>query len=281
MDPSAEKPNQLTPPSSAPRTIEQVPRTVSVTAGASVLTDIGDNVITERAEHIRYSNDETMIWQETPSLALLAPRAVRYAIWLIVFFAVCGIANGVLSRNPAARFLLEHNGIRVSSSTSGSARHAARRLKNGHRASADDAAAASTDQAAPAADADSSDTAEPRGLTLNRIFFLVKCGFAGLLAILFLAYLFKLKTTKYSASSQRLIVEEGALHAVNRPYELHQLGDAVILKPMFLRLFNVSNLEITKPHIVLYGLRNAEYVRDILRQGGQIEASRVDKIRWR
>jgi hypothetical protein len=91
----------------------------------------------------------------------------------------------------------------------------------------------------------------------------------------------KLKTTKYCASSQRLIVEEGSLHSVNRPYELHELGDAVIVKPLLLRLFGVSNLEITKPPVKLYGLRNADYVRDLLRQGGQMEASRVDKIRFR
>jgi hypothetical protein len=59
------------------------------------------------------------------------------------------------------------------------------------------------------------------------------------------------------------------------------LGDAVILKPLLLRMFGVSNLVITKPSVKLVGLRNAEYVRDILRQGGQLEAQRVDKIRWR
>jgi hypothetical protein len=116
---------------------------------------------------------------------------------------------------------------------------------------------------------------------LDRILALVKFGFGGLFLLLFLAYLLKLMTTKYCASSQRLIVEEGSLHSVNRPYELHQLGDAVIVKPLLLRIFDVSNLEITKPPVKLYGLRNAEYVRDILRQGGQLEAQRVDKIRFR
>ena len=59
------------------------------------------------------------------------------------------------------------------------------------------------------------------------------------------------------------------------------MGDAVIVKPLLLRIFGVSNLEIAKPPVKLYGLRNAEYVRDILRQGGQMEAQRVDKIRFR
>ena len=59
------------------------------------------------------------------------------------------------------------------------------------------------------------------------------------------------------------------------------MGDAVIVKPLLLRIFGVSNLEITNPPVKLVGLRNAEYVRDILRQGGQLEAQRVDKIRFR
>jgi hypothetical protein len=119
------------------------------------------------------------------------------------------------------------------------------------------------------------------GNDLGHILSLIKLSFGALFTVLFLAYILKLMTTKYSASSQRLIVEEGSLHSVNRPYELHQLGDALIVKPLLLRLFNVSNLEIVKPPITLVGLRNAEYVRDILRQGGQMEASRVDKIRFR
>jgi hypothetical protein len=281
VTPSEENPNQLPAPNSAMRTIEQTPATASVKAGTSVLTDIGDSVITERAESIRYSNDEAMIWQETPSMALLLPRVLRYAIFLIIIFVACGITNRILSRNPATRFLLEHSGIRVSSTVPNATRHAARKLKSSRRASTDDAAATAADESTPSDDTTTSDTAPSQGLTLNGILLWIKLGFTALFALLLAGYWFKLKTTKYCASSQRLIVEEGALHSVNRPYELHQLGDAVIHKPALLRMFGVSNLEFVEPHIELYGLRNAEYVRDILRQGGQIEAQRADKIRWR
>ena len=68
----AEESNQLIPHSNQPgnlpaaqdftRVIEEKPATVSVTAGTSVVTNIGDNQITERAEHIRYSTDEAMVW---------------------------------------------------------------------------------------------------------------------------------------------------------------------------------------------------------------------------
>ena len=294
MAPSPENPNQLPPTGGQQhpiepvggfqRTIEQTPATVSVKAGTGVISDIGNNNITERAENIRYSTDEAMIWQEAPSLALLVPRALKYIfLWLLVF-AACAIANRVAGGNPAARSALEQNGVRVTSSTP---RHTAH--KKSRRAAAAEDATASPD-AAPSTSDDASTpppdttdgTSQPApGWTLGRILFLVKVAFAALYALLLLLYFFRLKTTKYSASSQRLIVEEGTWHSVNKPYELHQLGDAVILKPAILRLFEVSNLVITTPHIELYGLRNAEYVRDILRQGGQLEAQRADKIRFR
>ena len=145
------------------------------------------------------------------------------------------------------------------------------------------------EQAADAASPDGTTDTPPEvdtprsvpGNDFGHILSLIKLSFGALFTVLFLAYILKLMTTKYCASSQRLIVEEGSLHSVNRPYELHQLGDAVIVKPLLLRLFNISNLEILKPPVLLVGLRNADYVRDILRQGGQLEAQRVDKIRFR
>jgi hypothetical protein len=298
--PSSENPNQLPPPSGDEhsiqkesgfqRTIEAQPATVSVKAGTGVVTDIGDNQITERAEQIRYSTDEAMVWQETPSMALLVPRAVKYIIYLAVIFFLCAEVNRYVPQIPPARDFLAQAGIQASAPASSSAtRSAARKAKSRrHAATADDstAPATATDSAAPAATdtpAAPEDPAEPqqKPLTLGRILFDVKAAFVVLYALLFALYFFRLKSTRYCASSQRLIVEEGAWHAVNKPYELHQLGDAVIVKPALLRLFNVANLVITQPPIELKGLRNAEYVRDILRQGGQLEAQRADKIRFR
>lgn len=284
-----ENPHQLPLPEGGARPLEQTknlhqtvnvdkPATASVTLGQGVVTDIGNSNITERAEQIRYSTDESMIWQESPSLALLVPRAVKYAIFLAILFVLCNVARGVVGGNPAARTALAQQGIQASAPAPAHRAHKAKR----HAANPDDDGAA----AAPASDAstmpaDATDGDSPRGLSLNRIFFWIKSGFTMLYLLLFLNYWFQLKATKYCASSQRLIVEEGAWHAVNRPYELHQIGDAVIEKPALLRMFNVANLIVTQPRIELKGLRNAEYVRDILRQSGQLEAQRVDKIRYR
>jgi len=296
--PSPENPNQLPPPSgdehsiqkesSFQRTIDAPPATVSVKAGTGVVTDIGDNQITERAEQIRYSTDEAMVWQETPSMALLVPRAVKYVIFLAVIFFLCAEVNRYVPQIPPARDFLAQAGIQASAPASPGSARSTHKKKSRHAATADDSTAPATspDSATPAA----TDTptapenpAQPqeKPLTLGRILFDVKAAFVVLYALLFALYFFRLKSTRYCASSQRLIVEEGAWHAVNKPYELHQLGDAVIVKPALLRMFNVSNLVITQPPIELKGLRNAEYVRDILRQGGQLEAQRADKIRFR
>jgi hypothetical protein len=286
--PSSEDPHLL-PPSDditrtgPARTIDAQPAVIPVQAGTGVISNIGDNNITGRAEQIRYSTDEAMVWQEAPSLALLVPRAIKYIVLLAVIFIACAVAGRVISSNPGARAALESSGIHAPAAAPS---HRAGRKARGRPATpaadaSSDAPADSTavpSDAAPASDA--TDQPTPY-FTLGKVFFLVKSFFAALFALLLLVYFFRLKATRYSASSQRLIVEEGAWHAVSRPYELHQLGDAVIVKPALLRMFGVANLIVTKPEIELNGLRNAEYVRDILRQGGQLEAQRVDKIRWR
>jgi hypothetical protein len=295
LTPSSDDSKQLPPPSgdlqpssSFPRTIQQKPATIPVQAGTGVLGDIGDNVITGRAEYIRQSTDEEMIWQESPSLVLLVPRFLKYAILMAIVLIACSAAKNYVRQNPYAQGALESIGIHATAESRSSepSRRAGRKPRGGRHAAEQAADAASPDATSTdkPTDAPPSEADAPRpvpGNDLGHILSLIKLSFGALFTVLFLAYILKLMTTKYSASSQRLIVEEGSLHSVNRPYELHQLGDALIVKPLLLRLFNVSNLEIVKPPITLVGLRNAEYVRDILRQGGQMEASRVDKIRFR
>jgi hypothetical protein len=289
LAPSSDDSNKLPPPSgdlqpssSFPRTIQQKPATIPVQAGSGVIGDIGDNVITGRAEYIRQNTDEEMIWQETPSLVLLMPRFIKYAILMAIVFLACSAAKSYVRQNPYAQAALESVGIHATAESRAfdSPRRAGHKPRGGRHAAEQAADAASPDATTDVP----SEVETPRsvpGNDLGHILNLIKLSFGALFTVLFLAYILKLMTTKYCASSQRLIVEEGSIHSVNRPYELHQLGDAVIVKPLLLRLFNVSNLEITKPPVLLVGLRNAEYVRDILRQGGQMEASRVDKIRFR
>ncbi len=284
MAPSSDDSKRLQPPSGISRTLEQKPATIPVQAASGVLGNIGDNAVTGRAESIRYSTDEEMIWQESPSLALLVPRLIKYAILMAIVLIACAVGRGVVGSNPAAQAALERGGIRATAEgrSAGPARRLGHKPRSGHRAAeaaADGNSSDGTSEAVP--ETPRSEPGNEAGLGLDRILLLIKLGFGGLFTLLLLLYLLKLKTTKYCASSQRLIVEEGSWHSENRPYELHRLGDAVIQRPLLLRMMGVSNLVIIAPHIELYGLRNADYVRDILRQGGQLEAQRVDKIRWR
>jgi hypothetical protein len=280
--PSSDDSNKLQPPSGFPRTIQQKPATIPVEAASGVLGNIGDNAVTRRAEYIRQNTDEEMIWQETPSLALLLPRFIKYAVLMAIVLFACSAMRNFVGQNPEAQALLERAGIHstAESRLAEPARKAGHKPRSSHRDLEQPADTASSDGTTDAAPEVETPRHQPVS-DLDRILAGVKLGFAGLFTLLFLAYLMRLMTTKYCASSQRLIVEEGSLHSVNRPYELHQLGDAVILKPLLLRIFGVSNLVIANPGVKLYGLRNAEYVRDILRQGGQLEAQRADKIRWR
>jgi hypothetical protein len=59
------------------------------------------------------------------------------------------------------------------------------------------------------------------------------------------------------------------------------MAPAVITRPLLLRLVGTGNLTISPPFIVLRAIRNPEVVRDLIRDFGQSEASRMDKIRWR
>lgn len=133
-----------------------------------------------------------------------------------------------------------------------------------------------------AAAADAAGSARPpAGGTLGRTLLTD----AALLAAAYMTGRFALRaarllTTRYSATSQRLFIETGILKSVSRPYELHQLtGDAIVSKSILLRPFNVGDVVIGD--VAILGINNPEYVRDVLRTGGQLEAQRADKIRWR
>lgn len=258
------------------RAVEMAPATASVKSVSGVLSNIGDNVVTSRAEEILGGDDEQMVWQEKPSLVLLLPRLLKYAVIMLVVMFVCSQIDryaGPLLQSTAekqhdrlAATLREHD-TRISKAKRYAARQKARAAQD-------------------AADKQLADDADPNDDTVpvhHQASILVKLqyGVALLLALMWIGWLLRLLTTKYSASSQRLIVEEGVLHSVNRPWELHKLGDAVISRSLIPKLFGLGNLTIAQPHIELIGLRNPDYVRDLIRQGGQQEAQRVDKIRFR
>ena len=91
----------------------------------------------------------------------------------------------------------------------------------------------------------------------------------------------EIRSTKYRMTSQRLEVTAGLFNQRTIAYELFQMAPAVITRPLLLRLVKTGNLTISPPFIVLRAIRNPEVVRDLIRDFGQSEASRMDKIRWR
>jgi hypothetical protein len=91
----------------------------------------------------------------------------------------------------------------------------------------------------------------------------------------------ELTSTKYRMTSQRLEVTSGLFNQTTVTFELHQMAPGQITRPLFLRLVKRGNLYIPAPPIFLRAIRNPEVVRDMLRDFGQREASRMDKIRWR
>jgi hypothetical protein len=190
------------------RIINHPTAATSVRSVQTALQDIGHGNVTNRANAIQGSSDESMVWEDSPSLALLIGPIVKYFIVTVVAVA---IASNIPSENawclPASCF-----------------------------------------------------------------------AFLGLR----LLYRFcDLRSTKYRMSSQRLVIDSGVFTRVSVPHEVHLLSDAVVHSPLLLRLFGRGNLTIVDQRISLRAIRNPEAIRDLLRNAGQWEAARLDKIRWR
>ena len=254
------------PATFSPQVIDEVLATTSVENVEGVVRDIGRNAVTTRAEAIRHQTDEAMIWQATPSLTLLI---VPVAAAIVVFLAAL-----IGSRTLQVEIVQAREQMLAQS-----AQHAtpARSAKSARQHT--------TQQAAPMSDEDALLWLKWIGRTPY------------LLALVFAMALFwrfvVLKTTRYAATSQRLIVQTGIFLSRSTPHELFDLGDFVIEKPLLLRPFDVGRLKIVGKRVlsngvpksmempVLIGIHNPDYVRDILRTGGQLEAQRADKLRWR
>lgn len=172
--------------------------------------EIGRGNVTDRANVIQGLSDESMVWEESPSLALVLGPVFKWAFLLGL------LCFGVFKLNPPP---------------------------------------------------------DVQAWCLAVYF--------GLVFLRFLFPFVSLRSTRYYMTSQRLVIEWGVLTRKSVPYELHQLGDAVIVSPLLLRMLGRGNLTIANPLICLKAIRNPNGVRDLLRNSGQWEAQRMDKIRWR
>jgi hypothetical protein len=200
---------EATAAAAAPAPIIDHPAPLAPVQGLqSQVHDLGQGKITNRAHFIQGATDETMIWEDSPSLALMFWPLVFRLFWIAVICVLAVVIKEFDARPYAAGLIL-------------------------------------------------------------------------LLVLRFAWRAARLLTTKYRLTSQRLIVDVGVFSRVSVPYELHQLGDALVVSTLLLRMCGRATLVVQKPYVRLRGIRNAAAIRDLIRNAGQREAHRVDMIRWR
>jgi hypothetical protein len=180
-------------------------------AGTSVETiggamqEIGQGQVTPHVNQILVFDCEAMVWEDSPSMALLAGLLIKYGVLLSAVWCAAMVFDGVRYWLLLCVLAAIHVGIRAG----------------------------------------------------------------------------QIRCTRYRMTTQRLEVRSGLCNRTSVPYEIHRLSDAVISSSLLLRVFGRENLTILSPAICLTGIRNAEVVRDLLRNAGQIEATRLEKVRWR
>jgi uncharacterized membrane protein YdbT with pleckstrin-like domain len=78
-----------------------------------------------------------------------------------------------------------------------------------------------------------------------------------------------LKSTKYQIGSRRLNITSGIWSRRKVTYDLNELRDAVITRPLLLRACGMGHVFIATPGVALRGIRSPEVVRNIVREFGQ------------
>lgn len=242
---------------------------------AGTLGTIGNSKVTSEAAYILGADREPMVWQESPSLALMLSPLIGWTIValaaiFIVYAQAVSVEGKVGPRLTSQETAMLHSPLPAVATASKAKKRTKAEIEADNQAQNERKAAV-----------------EQRAALANRqegwkdfIWY----EWARNAVLVYVAYrllrrLAELKTTRYRMSSQRLIVDRGVLSRVSVPFELHKFGDAVIHQPLLLRLCGVSNVHVSG--LRLEGLRNAELVRSLIRSGGQLEAQRTDKIRWR
>lgn len=223
-------------------------------------TDIGDSRVTAIAQQLLDYDRETMIWQDSPSPALMLPSLVKWVVIVAVWVAALVYLQPA---TPVPAPVAEPAPVENVEQPAAKAKKAK--------------AARKTE--APRVDAKPAAKPSARDDTVFTWTLYV-----GLLVLAYQIYshgtwFLRLKNISYKISSQRLAIESGIFSKALNTYELHQLNNGQVYKPWNLRLFGRENLYVSG--LWLSGIRNAEVVRDLIRNAGQIEASRIEKARFR
>jgi len=232
----------------------------------NVGANIGDGRVTGIAQNILNYDPEAQVWQDSPSLSLMLSSMVKWAILILVWI-------GVLAYLAPSPSLPNSETAQPAPAAAAEAHPRGKKAKT-HGKTTSAAAESNAAASAPPAAKPNEDKEVARFLLLA----------LGILIIIYQVYshcvwALRLKNIKYKMSSQRLMVESGIFGKTTNTYELHTLASSGrIDSPFFPRLFGRSNLWVG---VWLSGIRNADAVRDLIRNAGQIEAGRVDKARFR
>lgn len=225
-------------------------------------TDIGDSRVTSVAHQVLNYDPEAMIWQDSPSPSLMLPSILKWglviAFWMVALLVLRPAPAAPLPAEATAT-VQQHVEVQTPKGKKG---------KSAHKVEDSQASA----KANPVKHSTPDDTVYIWTL------------YIGLLVLSYQLYThggwyLRIKNMSYKMSSQRLAIESGIFSKAVNTYELHQLQNGQVYKPWNLRIFGRENLYISG--LWLSGIKNAEAVRDLIRNAGQIEASRIEKARFR
>lgn len=234
-------------------------------------TAIGNGRVTGVAQQLLNYDPEAMVWQDSPHLSLMLSSVVKWTLVAIVWLSAL-MMLAPFSAMPKAEPVESAQVQKTEKQRAQEKKNARKEGKKAQSARAEEASSGNVGAAAEPGVAQPETAPWYRGLK-----------WVGILVLAYQAYqhlvwALRLKCIKYKMSSQRLIVESGIFSKTSNAYELHQLQSAQVSSPFFLRMYRCANLYVG---VWLIGIRNAEAVRDLIRNAGQIEAGRAEKARWR
>ena len=88
------------------------------------------------------------------------------------------------------------------------------------------------------------------------------------------------QTTRYALTAERLIVTSGVFHQQQEEVELYRVKDYSVSAPLLYHWLGLANVRLltsdqTHPELVLRGIRNADRVKELIRE--RVEALRLEK----
>lgn len=235
---------------------------------------IGNGRVTAIAQDLLSYDPESMVWQDSPNLALMIPSILK---WLTLIFVWLTVLNYLAPSSP----ILKADNLDSIKAEKSEIDKQSQNKKLSRKASTSASKASSSSHEVDVISNSEDKLSIPNLGSEGSWYFWIKWLGIAVISYQFYVHLtwaLRLKCTKYKMSSQRLIIQSGILSKTSNTYEIHNLSSGQIDSPFFPRMFGCSNLYVG---IWLISIRNAEAVRDLIRNAGQIESSRIEKARWR